>query len=326
MRLLLLSAAAVLPWFVNSADVGVSWSISELSQPVQLSPANDQISAINNSVQISYSEQDWLIGLAISKANNSDSWTEQRTDSDNNLSYRSYEIYANYYHDNWTFSAAFGQSDIVYRLIRVRHMGANRSNYVDRRDRQEYDNKDNFYEFSSQYYLDLSEAITDLSVNFELGATHYNTQGDQRNETSNIQVVQSMQAQRYIRDNNIKLGPINAGRHEIDESVWIYSFAANFDYSFVLLNKDWLASAWFEKELSSQSDGSFTISRLRNNNRVIRQEFPLSEAGEQTNLADLNSYGVDLSLALSDRLSSHISWLDSDLGQSQLQFGLSYWF
>ena len=205
-------------------------------------------------------------------------------------------------------------------------MGANREKYVDRRDLQEYDNKDNFYEFSTQYYVDLSEAVTDLSVNFELGATYYNTQGDQRGETSNIQVDQSSQAQRYIRDNNINLGPVNAGRFEIDESVWIYSLAANFDYSFVLMKKDWLASFWYEKEFSSQSDESFTVSRLRNNNRVIRQQFPLSEAGEQSTLDDLSSYGFDLNLALSDSLSTHISWLDSDVGQSQLQFGLSYWF
>ena len=326
MRLFALCSLALLPFVTKSADIGVSWAVSELSQPLQFGPADDEISAINNSFQLNYSEENWLIGLAASRATSDDAWTEQRTDSSTDLSYDSYEVYANYYRNNWTFSAAVGQSDIAYRVIRLRHMGANRANYVDRRDLQEYDNKDNFYEFSTQYYVDLSEAVTDLSVNFELGATYYNTQGDQRGETSNIQVDQSLQAQRYIRDNNINLGPVNAGRFEIDESVWIYSLAANFDYSFVLMKKDWLASFWYEKEFSSQSDGSFTVSRLRNNNRVIRQEFPLSDAGEQSTIDNLSSYGFDLNLALSDSLSTHISWLDSDVGQSQLQFGLSYWF
>lgn len=326
LRFLFLSSLVLTPLIAQSADVGVSWSVSELSQPVQLGPADDEISAINNSVQVNYSEQDWLVGFAISRATSSDDWTEQRVDSNNDLSFDSYELYTNYYHNNWTFSLAFGQSDIAYSIIRVRHMGANRSNFVDRRDLQEYDNKDKFYELSSQYYLDLSEAITDLSVNFEFGATNYQTRGDQRNESSNIQVDQSPNAQRYIRDNNIRLGLLSAGRHEIDESVWIYSLATNFDYSFTLLNKDWLASFWYEKEFSSQSDGSFTVSRLRNNNRVIRQEFPLSEAGEQSSLDDLNSYGIDVNLALSDSLSTHLSWLDSDIGQAQWQFGLSYWF
>lgn len=322
-KLLLLS---FFPFLSQAADVGVSWSISELNQPVQIGPSNVNISAITQSGQINYSTQDWLFGIALSKADTDDKWTVQNIDTSSDLTFDSHEIYANYYLDNWTLSAAVGQSDIAYRVINVRHFGAQRQNFVDRQDRQEYDNKDKFYELSARYYLDLSESVTDLSVDFEATATRFNTQGQQKNESANVKIDNSPQADRFIKENQIKLGVQNAGGFEIDEAVWIYSLAINLDYSFNLMNKDWLASIWYEKELSNQSNGSFTVSRLRGNNRVIRREFPLSEAGEQSSLEDLNSYGIDLNLAITDSLSSHISWLDSDLGQSQLQFGLSYWF
>ena len=320
LALLSLSHSAV------STDIGLSWSASELNQPIEIGPSQDTLSAINHSVQLNYSTQDWLFGAAISRASSDDNSNVQRIDSDANLRFDSHELYANYYQGNWQFSVALGQSDIAHRVIKIRHLGSNRQNYVDRRDLQEYDNKDKFYELSTRYYLDLSEQITDLSIDFEVTATRFQTRGDQMNQSEHIQVSNDPQARRFIAENDIRLGLVNAGRHEIDESLWIYSFASNLDYSFTLLNKDWLASLWYEREMSSQSDGSFTVSRLRNNNRVIRQEFPLSESGEQSNLDDLNSYGIDLTLALSDSLSSHVSWLDSDLGQGQFQIGLSYWF
>lgn len=322
-NLLLIS---LFPFTVTAADIGVSWSVSELNQPVQVGPSEDNISALNNNVQLNYSTQDWLFGVALSKADTDDKWTEQSVDTDSDLNFESYEFYTNYYTGNWTFAAAVGQSDIAYRIIKVRHFGSGRENFVDRRDLQEYDNEDRFFEFSTRYYLDLSGTITDLSVDFEASATRFNTQGQQRSESRNIQVSNDPRVDRFIADNGVQLGVQSAGGFVIDEAVWIYSAAINFDYAFNIMNKDWLASVWYEAEFSNQSDGSFTVSRLRDNHRVIRREFPLSEAGEQSSLDNLNSYGIDLNLALSDSFSAHLSWLDSDLGQSQMQFGLSYWF
>lgn len=322
-KLLLIS---LFPFLANASDVGVSWSISELNQPVQIGPSTDEISAISQSAQLNYSTQDWLFGVALSKADTDDRWTSQNIDTNSDLSFDSYEFYTNYYTGDWTFSAAIGQSNIAYKVVKIRHLGPQKQNFVDRRDQQEYDNKDKFYELSARYYLDLSKAVSDLSIDFEAIATRFNTQGQQKNESRNIRVSNDPRVDRYLAEKKIKLGLDKAGGFEIDEAVWIYSLAANLDYSFNFMNKDWLASLWYEKELSNQSEGSYTISRLRGNHRVIRREFPLSEAGEQSSVEDLNSYGVDLNLALSSRLSAHLSWLDSNLGQSQLQFGLSYWF
>ena len=270
-KLLLLS---LFPFAASAADVGVSWSISELNQPVQIGPSQDNISAQTHSVQLSYSGQDWLFGVALSKADTDDKWTSQNIDTDSDLSFDSHEVYANYYTGNWVFSAAIGQSDIAYRVLKVRHFGAQRQNFVDRSDQQEYDNEDKFYELSTRYYLDLSEAVDDLSIDFEVTATRFNTLGQQKNESRQTQVINSPQADRFIRENNIKLGLQNAGGFEIDEAVWIYSLAANIDYSFTMMSKDWLASVWYEREMSNQSDGSFTVSRLRGNHRVIRRGIP----------------------------------------------------
>lgn len=322
-KLLLLS---LFPFAVNASDIGVTWSLAELNQPVQIGPSTENLSALRHSAQLSYSSQDWLFGVALSKADTDDNRTVNNIDTDSDLTFNSYEFYTNYYYNNWTFSVALGQSDIDYKVQKVRHFGVQRQNFVDRRDIQEYDNEDNFYEFSTRYYLDLAETVTDLSIDFEVAATRFNTKGRQRNESRNTQVSNDPRADRYIAENDIRLGVIDAGGFDIDEAVWIYSLAANLDYSFNFVSQDWLASLWYEKEFSNQSDGSFTVSRLRDNHRVIRREFPLSEAGEQSSLEDLNSYGVDLNLALSDRLSAHLSWLDSNIGQSQVQFGLSYWF
>lgn len=326
MRRFTLCAVALLPFVVKSADIGVSWSVSELNQPVQFGPIDDDISAINHSLQLNYSGQDWLIGSSFSKATSEKVSARQRTESNSELSYDSYEVYANYFHNNWTFSAAVGRSDIAYRVIRLRYMGANRVNYVERTDQQAYNNKDNFYELSTEYYFDLSESISDFSISIELNATYYITQTDQTNRNSNIQLEQSLQAQKYIRDNGIKLGLVNARKHEIDESLWVYQLATNFDYGFTLMKKSGLASIWYEKAFSSKPEGSFTASRLRNNSRVIRHQLPLSATNLQSNIDDVNTYGISVNLALSDSLSTHLSWLDSNLAQPQWQFGLSYWF
>lgn len=326
MRRFLLYLTALLPMWANSADVGLSWSISELNQPVQIGPTRDNLSAINHSFQFNYSHRDWLFGTAISTASNQDSNNQPRFNSQSKLNYDSYELYANYYLNNWLISAAIGQSEIKHSISAVKHLGQNKNNYVDRQDQQEYSNKDKFYEFSARYFVDLSSVNPDLSIDFELTATRFHSSGLQKNQSSHQQLIQSAQANRFIRDNNLPLGVFRAGTDSLDQSIWLYSLATNFDYSFALLSKDWLASIWYETEFTGDSNGSLTISRLRNNHRIIRRELPLSDSTSETENEHLNSYGIDLSIALSDRLSGNLSWLDSNLADPQLQIGLSYWF
>ncbi len=316
------------PFAAQCADIGMSWSISEVNQPVQLGPIEDEISAISQGLQINYSEENWLVGLALTSADTSDDWIREGLETDAELSFESYELYANYYTNNWVFSAALGKSNFAYNMVKTEIFSpTDDSLSIAATAEQDYDSKDSFYELSSQYYIDLSPFIVDLSVNFDLGVTYFNTEGEQVQESHFENSSNSAEFENII-NNDPFLSDLQdtKGKFQFDDSIWLYSLATNFDYSFNALDKDWLVSVWYEKELSDQTDGTFTIIRLRDNNRVIFEELQLAEESSSSSLQHLNSYGADLNLAISDRFAAYLSWLDTDVSKPVWQLGVSYWF
>lgn len=316
----------LLPFFINAADFGIGWSATKLQQPVIDEDNNKTINADNHNLQVSLGADDWLMGVAISSGDNSKLWTENRIDTTAELAFSSHEWFFNYYWGNWVFNTALGKSNSDYQFLNVRHYYGFNTLLVDRRENKWFESKDAFIEFGTSYMFDLPEKLNDFSFALEVGATYYNTTGKQGTSVEFVQIKDDPRLSQFLKDRNIEIGVKSATEVELKEDLWIYNIATNLDYSFSILNQDALLSVWFENEISSQKEGSLIASRLRNNNRVIRKELPLSESGEETKIESLNSYGIDLSLAITSKLSASVSAFDSDQSDVQWQVGLFYWF
>ena len=316
----------LLPFFINAADVGIGWSTAKLQQPVIDEDNNKNIEADNHSLQVSLGANNWLMGIALSAADNSKLWTEKRNETSAELEFSSHEWFFNYYWNNWTFNTTFGKSDTDYRFLNVRHYYGYNSLLVNRNDIKWYESKDSFIELGTSYMFELPEQFQDFSVSVEFGATYYDTKVTQGASVEFIQLKDDPRLSQFLEDRNIEIGVKNANEFELNESVWIYNIGITTDYSFTLLKQDALVSVWLENEISNQEDGSLVGSRLRNNNRIIRRELPLSESGEKTEIQSLTSYGIDFNLALTSNLSASVSALDSDQSDVQWQVGLFYWF
>ena len=311
---------------LSAADVGIGWNASQLSQPVELDTTDETLTAINHGLQLTISEGNWLTGLALAHGSDSKDWQERRRDTNAAIDFVSHEVFFNYYWGNTTFKTALGASRLDYQYQHVIHKEVLNVNILNRLNKQWYDNEDTFFELGVNYLFELPAKWHDFSVDIGFSATNYDTKGQQGLKTENVQVVDNSRVEDYIQANNIKLGLIDEQQFTINESLWLYNLAFNLDYSFTVLEQSALVSLWFENELSSQQGGSVVATRLRNNNRVIRREFPLSEVGEQSEVQNLQSFGADLNLAISDSLSMSLSVFDSDQSEPQWQIGAFYWF
>lgn len=316
----------LLPLFIHAADVGIGWSTAKLQQPVIDEDNNRTIDADNHNIQVSLGADNWLMGIALSTGDNSKLWSENRLDTTAKLEFSSHEWFFNYYWNNWIFNTAFGKSNTDYQFNNVRHYYGFNTLLVDRNDAKWFESNDSFIEFGTNYLYDLPEGFNDFSLSFELGATYYDTTGKQGSSVEFVQIKDDPRLAQFLESKEIQIGVKTANEFEISETLWIYSLGMTLDYSFAVLSQDALVSFWVENEMFSQKEGSIVASRLRNNNRIIRRELPLSESGEKTELQSLNSYGIDFNLAVTSNLSASVSVLDSDQSDLQWQIGLFYWF
>lgn len=316
----------LLPFFINAADFGIGWSTAKLQQPVIDENNSKTVNADSHNLQVTLGADNWLMGAALSYGDNSKLWTEGRFDTIAELDFSSHEWFFSYYWQNWVFSTAVGKSNTDYQFLNVRHYYGFNILLVDRNDAKWFENKDSFIEFGTNYSFDLPERFQNFSLSLELGATYYETTGKQGANVEFIQINDDPRLTQYLENKKIQIGVKTADEFEISETLWIYNIGATFDYSFTVFNQDALVSLWVESETYSQKEGSLIASRLRNNNRIIRRELPLSESGEKTELQSSSSYGIDLNLAITSNLSASISALDSEESDLQWQFGLFYWF
>lgn len=316
----------LLPFFINAADFGIGWSTAKLQQPVIDEDNSKTVNADNHNLQVTLGADDWLMGAALSYGDNSKLWTEDKIDSRAKIEFSGHEWFLNYYWQNWIFKTAVGKSSTDYQFVNTQHLEKFNTLLVDRNNIKGYSNEDSFIELGTNYLFDLPDNLGDFSFSVDLGATYYDSYVKQQTRTEFVQINQHPRFTQFIENQNITLGTKSAKEFILSDTLWIYHAGATLDYSFSILSQDALVSFWIESELIDQKEGSLIASRLRNNNRINRRELPLSESGETTELESLNSYGIDLNLAITSHLSASISALDSDQSEIQWQAGLYYWF
>lgn len=317
-------SVASLPSYAG--DFGVGISISELNTPVEPPKPELDLSTQSGTLQLSFNEEDWLLSVSISKANNEKNDVQNNRVESAKFEQTSKEIYASYFYENWTISGAIGTSTLDHDVTNVVSVSNNRIALVQREVTQQEMYGNDFVEVSLGYWFDLDSMVSNLSLSMDTGFTKYDSSISQISDTYLTQLIDSELLTTYLEENGLSLGLQQQNNISLNPQDEIISLSGTLNYAFNYFNLEWYVSAWVTEEWSDAQSGIISLSRNRNGRVVSRTLSSIAEWTDESTTTRYTSYGASAELSVTENLSVSMSLFQDDDTSAQWQLGAFYYF
>ena len=315
----------------TSTDIGLGYSLSNMSNPVSTDFDDIDLSTQGHSLQLSYNMEDWLFGASYSVANNSvtnngDSASENNSQITASFDQIGYEFYSSYFVDNWTLSIAIGNNELDYETNITRAFPNPQNPVLNEVHLTSQNYTNQFLDVSVGYWLDLSKLTDDLSLSVDIGVTQYESEIYQSNAVIINQLRDSSILDDFLNDRGVDIGTQEETEITTTPSESIITISASLDHIFLVSDKAVFSSVWVSQEWSDEESSVINFSRSQDG-RINNQTFDGDNVFESSDATvTYLSFGVNSELLLTDNFSVSAGYSKTQDYDGQWQLGMFYQF
>lgn len=324
-------AVAILPWPVHAeVALGINYlqqtMAITLTEPSTSATADKKLTLGIVGTQLSYSADNWTVGLAASRGDETQNWRATNNIVETvDYSQQTMELFSHYYFSNWGFSFTIGEGKSHFQQTATRQLPNARKHWLDRITTNSSKNQDRYYEFATSYWASLDDWLPELGLTMEMFVSQYDGKSDNQTGRTNVQVATAAAIRDYLDNNGIDLDQSDLTVYHINEDAQQIGVIADWSYPFNWLELDWLFATWQSIEFYRGSNGLISASRRTRGNAARNWQFDPTETSQVVE-SRLLSYGFDIDCLLTSSTSIGLSLIKAEGYSQQWQVSLFHQF